>query len=507
MQISYKISVFHERIAPEEGLLVGYGALIHAFDLRTPLPDRLALISEKHKRYETPQWMIFTPRHLPPDNLYGHLIFALKNEGIDLLVLKTLFVKTGNAIIKKLVLSEPTSQYSRRIWFLYEWLMNERLDIEDLQSGNYVELLNEKLQYVGPSVNSGRHRVRNNLPGSREFCPLIRRTEKLDHYLAADLSGQTKNSLSSIHKDILLRASAFLLLKDSKASFAIEGETPGQNRAQRWGKAIGQAGQKPLSEQEFLRLQQIVIADQRFVKMGWREQQGFIGEHDRLSGAPIPDHISARWQDLADLLQGLLKMDQKLMESDFDAVLAAACIAFGFVFIHPFVDGNGRIHRYLIHHILARKGFAPKGLIFPVSAAILAHLDEYRQVLEHFSLPRLDFIDWKQAPDYNVEVLNETADLYRYFDATRQAEFLYQCVQETVEEIIPQEVAYLEKYSRMKDFIEAHFEMPDQTISLLVRFLEQGNGRLSKRARTKEFKTLTDEEVERVEEAFGEIFF
>jgi hypothetical protein len=64
------------------------------------------------------------------------------------------------------------------------------------------------------------------------------------------------------------------------------------------------------------------------------------------------------------LLKGLLEMDQKLMELDFDAVLAVACIAFGFVFIHPFVDGNGRIHRYLINHILTHKGFAPKRLIF-----------------------------------------------------------------------------------------------------------------------------------------------
>jgi hypothetical protein len=75
-----------------------------------------------------------------------------------------------------------------------------------------------------------------------------------------------------------------------------------------------------------------------------------------------------------------------------------------------------------------------------------------------------------------------------------------------VDEIIPQEVAYLEKYSQIKDFLEAHFQMPDQTISLLIRFLEQGNRKFSKRARTKEFKALTDEEVEWVEEAFSEIF-
>lgn len=105
----------------------------------------------------------------------------------------------------------------------------------------------------------------------------------------------------------------------------------------------------------------------------------------------------------------------------------------GFVFIHPFVDGNGRIHRYLIHHALHRKGYVEKGLIFPVSSVMLERLDEYRQVLEAFSIPRLNYIDWKPGKDNNVVVLNETADLYRYFDATRQAEFLYDCVVYRVE--------------------------------------------------------------------------
>ena len=30
-----------------------------------------------------------------------------------------------------------------------------------------------------------------------------------------------------------------------------------------------------------------------------------------------------------------------------DPIVAAAVLAFGFVYVHPFEDGNGRIHRYL----------------------------------------------------------------------------------------------------------------------------------------------------------------
>ena len=42
------------------------------------------------------------------------------------------------------------------------------------------------------------------------------------------------------------------MLKDSKASFTIEGETPTQSRAVGWGKAIGQAGSKSLSKDELI---------------------------------------------------------------------------------------------------------------------------------------------------------------------------------------------------------------------------------------------------------------
>jgi len=53
-------------------------------------------------------------------------------------------------------------------------------------------------------------------------------------------------------------------------------------------------------------------------------------------------------------------------------------------------------------------------------------------MLEAFSMPRIDMIEWRPDDRNNVEVLNETPDMYRYFDATRQAEFLYDCVFNTL---------------------------------------------------------------------------
>jgi len=507
MRFSKKISVFHGRQIPEKGTLVGYGALIDALSLSVPLPYRLAIISGKHRHYQTSEWRVFTPRHQPQDTLYGHLVFCLKYEGINLLFFKKLFEVVEESVIEELVKKEPFGQYSRKVWFLFEWLMQKLLNIPDLKEGNYIPLLDENLQYtMGKGVNSSRQRIRNNLPGTIGFCPLIYKTSKLDNYIKEDLSKKTVDLVRNVHNDILRRTSAFLMLKDSKASFNIEGETPSNTRASRWGKVIGQAGKKPLSLDELLRLQQIVIESTRFTKMGLRTAGGFIGEHDRSTGEPIPEHISARWQDLNTLVDGLIGTEILLKDSEFHPILTSTIIAFGFVFIHPFVDGNGRIHRYLIHDILAKLKFTPQGIIFPVSAAILERIEDYQKTLESYSYPLQEFIEWKTAQDNNVEVLNETIDYYRYFDATPQAEFLFECVDHTINNIIPEEVSYLQKYDKMKAWLDDTFEMPDNMIALLVRFLSQNDGKLSKRAQNKEFKELSVDEIFQIEEKYVQLF-
>jgi hypothetical protein len=74
-----------------------------------------------------------------------------------------------------------------------------------------------------------------------------------------------------------------------------------QARAERRGKAIGQAGMHDLTYDEFLRLQQIIISDFRFTHFGYRNEGGFIGEHERPTGLPIPDHISSHPEDIFNL--------------------------------------------------------------------------------------------------------------------------------------------------------------------------------------------------------------
>ncbi|MBV8359499.1 MAG: Fic family protein, partial [Deltaproteobacteria bacterium] len=276
-------------------------------------------------------------------------------------------------------------------------------------------------------------------------------------------------------------------------------------RIQRWGRAIGQAGRRPLNLDELLRLQAIVIGDARFVRMGLRQDGGFIGEHDRYSRMPLPDHISARPEDLTSLIGGMAAFDRGPAQR-LDAVIAAAVLAFGFVYIHPFEDGNGRIHRYLIHHVLAQRGFNPAGVVFPISAAILERIDEYRTVLESYSQRLLPLIRWESTPEGNVKVLNETADYYRFFDATPHAEFLYSCVKKTVEEDLPNETDFLRRYDLFRARIEDIVDMPNLKADLLFQFLHQNGGKLSKRAREKEFEQMTDAEIATAEQAYAAAF-
>jgi Fic family protein len=504
-QFSGSVSVFHDRRLPEKAIPAGYAALIDAYKLAVPVPRILSAIGTKHRIIEQGGWRIYTPRHAPETSLEGHLTFALKNEGLDLAVLKRLFLAVKEGEIAELVRQTPTGLYTRRIWFLYEWLLGRELELSSADKVSYVDAVDTELQFGRIGENSTRHRVRNNLPGTPEFCPLVFKSAALNEFISQGWKERARAVASAVPKDLLARTAAFLLLKDSKSSYVIEGERPPQDRIQRWGRAIGEAGRAPLDEQEFLRLQNIVIGDERFVKMGFRREGGFVGKHDPDTQQPIPDHVDARHEDIASLMAGLIAFDQGA-EKDLDPVIAAAVLAFGFVYIHPFEDGNGRIHRYLMHHVLARRGFNPAGLHFPVSAAILDRITEYRSVLESYSSRLLPCVQWEATQRGNVKVLNDTADFYRFFDATPHAEFLYECVRQTIEQDLPNEANFLRDFDTFRNGIENMIDMPERTLNKLFGFLRQNQGRLSKRAKEAEFAELTVDEISKIEQLFADSF-
>jgi Fic family protein len=93
--------------------------------------------------------------------------------------------------------------------------------------------------------------------------------------------------------------------------------------------------------------------------------------------------VAPKPSDLTTLMEGMFAAHRRMEAGKVQAVVHATAIAFGFVYMHPFEDGNGRIHRFLIHNILARRGFTPPGVIFPVSAAMLQDAPKRK---DHFSM-------------------------------------------------------------------------------------------------------------------------
>jgi len=463
-------------------------------------------VAERHSPVSTDEWIMLRSRQQPENNLHNHLQLAFRYEGINLSVLDRLFQVVPAEEITEMVQRQTTGTFSRRLWFIYEWMTGSRLDLPDLGKVKYVNFLDEELHYTGIIVeNSSRHKIHDNLPGTPAFCPIVRRTPELVQLLEIrNLTDEARAVAGRVPEDLMRRAAAFMLLDDSKASFAIENEKPTPAQGVRWGQAIGEAGQNELSVDELDRLQQIVIGDARFVRLGIRKEEGFIGSHDRKTMEPVPSHISARWEDLDSLMKGLIDYDEISLERHQKPILTAAVLAFGFVFIHPYVDGNGRLHRYLFHHVLARAGFNPPGVVFPISAVILRNIEEYNRVLRAYSGPLLPFIDWVADPKGNVEITGETAHHYRYFDATEQATFLAHCVQTTIDKDLPREVGFLEGFDRFATGLARIVDMPNKETELLRKFLAQNGGKFSNRARVGEFEVLSDEEVVQIEQLYAE---
>jgi hypothetical protein len=378
-------------------------------------------------------------------------------------------------------------------------------EVEALVRAAAIDLIDPKAYFTGKPRLSKRHRVRDNLLGTGRFSPVIRRTEALEQLLKLDLAAKARETVGRTGGHLIARAASFMLLADSRASFQIEGERPPRNRLERWGRAVLQAGKNRLTLDEIIRLHGVLIEDTRFVHAGLRADGVFLGERDH-AGDPLPEFIGARAQDLTDLMAGMLEANDRMRDDGIDPVLQAAATAFGFVYVHPFEDGNGRLHRCLIHHVLAERKFTPAGIVFPVSSVMLDRIDDYRTTLQTYSGPLMPFIEWRPTSGRNVEVLNDTADLYRYFDGTDVAEFLYACVRRAVENDLPREIDYLRRHDEAIHRIMDAVEMPDRIAEDLVMFIRQNNGALSRNRREGEFNQLRDEEVRLVERIVGDAF-
>ena len=497
---------------PAASSLAGWSALVHHFGVSAPAL-KPSCVSNKHvhgNRRLDGIWSVFDKRYTPDATLEGHLDFALRHEDMDMLLLKRVFTSVPERSIADIVTGAPTSSLARRIWFYFETLTGRTLDIEDAPMLTAVPALDPRFYFTGKKKLSTRHRVHDNLLGTGDFCPIIRRTEKLQGFVDLDLSKRAQETIGRVGNQLIARAASFLLLADSRASFEIENERAPTNRLERWGQAVLQSGERPLNRTEIYRLHRILIGrDDRFTPAGFREDGVFLGDRDH-NNNPLPEFVGARPEDVPDLMSALFDCNSRLRATsaaDVDPVLQAAAVAFGFVYVHPLADGNGRMHRCLIHHVLAERGFTPPGMVFPVSTVMLDRINDYRNVLQGHSAPLMDFIAWHALPNGNVHVTDDTSDFYRYFDCTKEAEFLYECVIHTVEQSLPREIDFLSCNDTAIRYIMELVEMPNRIAGELVMFIRQNNGVLSRRRRKKHpFDKFSDAEITQIEQIVSDAF-
>jgi Fic family protein len=81
-----------------------------------------------------------------------------------------------------------------------------------------------------------------------------------------------------------------------------------------------------------------------------------------------------------ELLKDLITFSKR---EDVDAISKAAIIHAQFETIHPFLDGNGRVGRTILHTILKHEGALTNSAI-PISAGLLNNLDKYFKSLNDY---------------------------------------------------------------------------------------------------------------------------
>lgn len=480
------------------GTPIGYQWLISNLGLDVPPPEQISLIGEPDRSDHYPQERvrIFRKEYRVSDDPVSHLAFALKHEPVDLAIIDRALRKMDKKTLEE-HLKDHLGMYERKIGFYYEFLTGQELDVPKITIGNYIDLLDPEEYFTAIADKNQKWRINNNLLGTPKFCPVVRKTLILKGFIAKNLDIKVRQLMSAYPSSVIMRANQYLYLKETKSSFLIEREEPNGDRIQRFVQLLHRKNAfTGLKKEDFIRIQNMIV-DPRFASKDYRTVQNYVGE--RLGkGTEIVHYITPSPSSVASMMEGLIDMMTRVRQH-VHPVIQAASISFGFVFIHPFDDGNGRIHRFLVHDILAKENFTPNEVIFPVSAHILNNMADYEKCLESFSGKVMEISRYEIDPDGILTKRNNTDFLYRYFDATVMAEYLFKVIEETIEVDIPDELDFLVRYEKAKKEMQRIVDMPDNKIDLFIQVCWQNDGVLSASKRKKFFSMLSDEEVESLE--------
>lgn len=442
-----------------------------------------------------------------PDDPLENLEFYLKYDDFSLDFIRTIFNHIPETEIVKYIETSPASKPGRKIGYLYEWLTGKELLLSRPVGGNYAELLDPAKYVTGEIGKNTRWRINDNLLGTPDYCPVVRRTPELKELLDQNLTQKIEKLKETFSGDIFTRATNYLYSRETRSSYEIEREQPSPDRMQKFVALLKQAGEEEteelLSESRLVHLQNAIV-DPRFADTGFRDFQNYVGEaitlgHDQIHYICPPPSI------VGSLMDGLKAVAAKTHM--VPAEIRSGIISFGFVFIHPFEDGNGRIHRFLIHDVLTHGKIVPSGVIIPVSAHMLNNRKEYDGILEKYSRPLLQRIKFTKDDEGELAIINESEveGYFRYPDLTDQCVYLVRAAHETAREEMPQELRFMQCYDEAKKAIQKIVDMPEKMINQMMTFLHQNKGILAKKRRDN-FSKLTDQEIEQIQSVYRQVY-
>ena len=438
--------------------------------------------------------------------LLSHAAFALKHELPNLGLLAATFRRVPPRAMADYVALAPTGAYARRLGYLYEWLTGADvlglLGPQFAVGGNFVNVLDPERVVTGEPVRVPRWRVDDNLLGTAAYAPMIERTPG-SVTLGYDWRGAVAQSLGGLAPgaDLLHRTLGYLYRKETRSSFLIERDTPSAARSERFIAALQQAGRSTasqmLSETSLTGLQRLIV-DERFAAPAFRAHQNYVGSVARWEN--VVHYVPPPPELLPGLMAGLASAVERMGAAD--PVAQATVASFGFVFHHPFEDGNGRIHRFLLHDCLVRRGVVPDGVALPVSAAIMEDAAGYDRTLEAYSKLVGDVAQTEMDAKGALTVTNpaEAAWVWRYPDLTPQMEFLGKAMRRALA-MIPEEILHLMRHDAVVTSARDVIDLPDARLNELLACIHSNHGRLSKAKRGR-FAALTDAEVQAVEKCY-----
>ncbi len=334
---------------------------------------------------------------------------------------------------------------------------------------------------------------------------MVRLTDTLKSLLGKDLRVRVAEAVTDLDPEMLARAIDYLNLSETRSTFSIEKEIPDAARAEKFRRLLELAGEPgQLTEEQVCNWQNSIISAS-FAEGSYRTRQNWLSRSGRLRN--VADYIPPSPEQVGPMMEGVAKLAQLGASNQIDPAIAGTCAAFGLVYAHPFLDGNGRLHRFLLHHVLRQAGYTPAGVVLPLSARMLRSLGAYSQLLKSYSQPRTALLDYVLDDDSQTILIKspQPAWLYASFDATALCEFVLSCIEQCVTEDLAHEVSYLQGYDRAKARLEAWLDLPQPRLSLLIQLVVQGHGELSQRKR-KLFPELPPELISRAEAIIADEF-